>query len=73
MTPFWVLVLVAFACISNVTPHFISKPDEKIVGGNEIDIREAPFQAALFDGDEFHCGGVIISNRFILTAEHCLK
>lgn len=44
--------------------------NSRIVGGAEINISSAPYQASLqFFG--FHiCGGSIISNKYILTAAH---
>ncbi|XP_053692370.1 trypsin 5G1-like [Sabethes cyaneus] len=43
-----------------------------IIGGRQIAISEAPYQAALYVNGEFWCGGSIISARWILTAGHCL-
>lgn len=47
----------------------------KIVGGEEIEISQAPYQVLLLEAlgnDEANeCGGSIISPNFILTAAHC--
>ena len=43
-----------------------------IVGGQNADKDEYPWQIMLkYDGD-FYCGGSIINNRTILTAAHCV-
>lgn len=46
---------------------------ERIVNGKSIDIEQAPWQIALLLNSARHCGGSILSDRFILTAAHCLK
>jgi secreted trypsin-like serine protease len=46
-------------------------PHHRIVGGFEIEITQAPYQVALFKEEEFHCGGTILTESFILTAAHC--
>lgn len=44
----------------------------KIFGGEQIDISETPYQVSLKIHGQHICGGVIISNTWILTAAHCL-
>ncbi|CAG0882583.1 unnamed protein product [Darwinula stevensoni] len=42
-----------------------------IVGGQPATKGEFPFIVAIKEGQDFKCGGVIISNRYVLTAAHC--
>ncbi|KAL0812067.1 hypothetical protein ABMA28_009457 [Loxostege sticticalis] len=46
----------------------------RIVGGQETGINEFPMMVGLADNriSQIKCGGVIISNRYVLTAAHCL-
>ncbi|KXJ77263.1 hypothetical protein RP20_CCG007993 [Aedes albopictus] len=48
-------------------------PKSTIVGGQFAeDEKRFPYQAALFEHDEFKCGGSIIAEKWILTATHCI-
>lgn len=44
-----------------------------IIGGHEIDIQKAPYQAAIIEDKSLICGAVIISKYMILTAAHCVE
>jgi secreted trypsin-like serine protease len=44
----------------------------EIVGGIDIDIANAPFCAILRVNNTFTCSAVIISEKYVLTAAHCL-
>jgi secreted trypsin-like serine protease len=66
-------LLLAFAGSAQATGV---KP--KIVNGTNADITDFPFQAFVFDGSpdprdtSYFCGGVILDERHVLTAAHCL-
>ncbi|XP_047035703.1 venom serine protease 34-like isoform X3 [Helicoverpa zea] len=47
----------------------------RIVGGNETGVNEYPMMVAIADVriSEIKCGGVIISDRYVLSAAHCIN
>lgn len=45
---------------------------QRIIGGQSIDISQAPYQVAIF-ADKSFGGGVIINNQWILTAAHVVR
>ncbi|XP_034237241.1 serine proteinase stubble-like [Thrips palmi] len=45
---------------------------ERIVGGQNADIGEWPWIAALFNGGRQFCGGSLIDSTHILSAAHCV-
>lgn len=68
------ILLTAFAAILSIT----ALAQQNIIGGSVIDIRNVPWQVSLRSliggatGIHF-CGGSIISNRWVLTAAHCVS
>lgn len=73
------ITFAVLALISSVSaqrgPLFNSTGDRRIVGGMEIYIEEAPYQASLMSkAMQVHiCGAVIVTNKFVLTAAHCVR
>ncbi|XP_018569504.1 trypsin-7-like [Anoplophora glabripennis] len=69
MTHFTVLILVLFGTGLGVS---YGNPNERILGGNETDIENYPYALQLFYMDQLECGGILVSERFALTAGHCI-
>ncbi|XP_014270372.1 trypsin-7 isoform X2 [Halyomorpha halys] len=45
----------------------------RIVGGEETDINEFPWMVRLSYFNRFYCGGMLINDRYVLTAAHCVR
>ncbi|KAF7272477.1 hypothetical protein GWI33_014736 [Rhynchophorus ferrugineus] len=43
-----------------------------VVGGVEVSPHSLPYQAAILVDDTYFCGGAVISNRYVITAAHCV-
>lgn len=70
-----VIVLVVFITLSVAeTKYSALNLDPRIVGGKDVKEGQIPYQVSLrLPAADLHfCGGAIISNRFILTAAHCM-
>lgn len=66
------LALVALATQATaLTVPSLSNRGGNIVGGEAVKIEDYPFQIQILKRGEDHCGGSIVSNRFIVTAAHC--
>ncbi|XP_016967465.1 trypsin alpha-like [Drosophila biarmipes] len=49
----------------------VPQPEERIIGGKEIEIEQAPWQVSLQIQGKHKCGGSIYSKDIIITAAHC--
>ncbi|XP_017130966.1 trypsin beta-like [Drosophila elegans] len=58
--------------ISFLSAGRVPRPEERIIGGQNIEIEQAPWQVSLQVNGEHICGGSIYSNDIIITAAHCL-
>ncbi|XP_029161316.1 serine protease 53-like [Nylanderia fulva] len=47
--------------------------DPRIVGGTIVDISQHPYQLSLQRGTQHTCGAAIISNKWAVTAAHCVS
>jgi len=47
--------------------------ESRIVGGQESKLNEFPWMARLSYFNRFYCGGMLINDRYVLTAAHCVK
>ncbi|KAM5271733.1 transmembrane protease serine 11D [Ctenodactylus gundi] len=54
-------------------PDLITLSEERIIGGTIVDEGDWPWQVSLRVNGAHHCGGVLISNTWILTAAHCFR
>ena len=45
----------------------------KVVGGQQAQPGEWPWQVSLMRGSFPFCGGTLVSNQYIITAAHCVK
>src|SRR3954462_11656424 len=74
-----VLSVAGFGCAveSGGTPvdsEAVGTHEDAIVGGADAQITDFPWQISLQDTDgHHHCGGSIIDERYIVTAQHCFK
>ncbi|KAK2499591.1 hypothetical protein MC885_012445 [Smutsia gigantea] len=55
-----------------VTGHLRAQ-ESKVLQGQECEAHSQPWQAALFQGVRLLCGGVLIDDKWVLTAAHCEK
>ncbi|KAK9878849.1 hypothetical protein WA026_003684 [Henosepilachna vigintioctopunctata] len=49
------------------------KDDGRIVGGEPAGVDEYPWMVQLSYFNRFYCGGMLINDRYVLTAAHCVK
>ncbi|XP_069939742.1 trypsin [Cherax quadricarinatus] len=45
----------------------------RVVGGNYAEFNEYPWMVTLMYKNHFYCGGTLISDRYVLTAAHCIR
>lgn len=45
----------------------------RVVGGRASQPTAWPFLIAIYRDGQFHCGGVIISESYVITAAHCME
>lgn len=67
-----IFVALAFVAATSAVPADLDRGG-RIVGGTSTTIASRPFQVSLRTTSNFHfCGGSIITNRWVISAAHCL-
>lgn len=59
--------------MNNATSRFARSKDPRVVGGIASNPGAWPWLIALYQDGIFHCGGVILSDKWVLTAAHCVN
>ncbi|KAF9806097.1 hypothetical protein SFRURICE_008225 [Spodoptera frugiperda] len=65
-------IYLAFVSYAVSSPTIKSLEDLKIVGGENIEITDAPYQVSLVRRGRHSCGGTIVAKDIIVTAAHCV-
>ncbi|XP_052751036.1 vitellin-degrading protease-like [Galleria mellonella] len=72
ITMYKLLLGVAVFGFVSSAPTLKSAENVRIVGGEDVEISEAPYQASILYLGRHSCGGAIISKNIIVTAAHCM-
>nr|AYV99586.1 venom polypeptide [Dolopus genitalis] len=67
----WFAVFLLVSAISNAKCSKL--PEGRIIGGENGDISDFPYQLSLRIAGRHNCGASVISKRWVLTAAHCLE
>ncbi|KAM9036919.1 kallikrein-7 [Sarcophilus harrisii] len=70
----WLLQLLLLAAVpwAQGREGESEREGEKIIEGVECNRNSHAWQVALFNGNQLHCGGVLVSPFWVLTAAHCM-
>ncbi|XP_043063887.1 trypsin beta-like [Drosophila ficusphila] len=63
--------ILLLSAISFLSAGRLPQPEERIIGGKNIEIEDAPWQVSLQFLGKHRCGGSIYSKDIIITAAHC--
>lgn len=56
----------------NQTPRN-KRTDDRVVGGSDAEPLMWPFIVGMYQDGNFHCGGIIQSELWVITAAHCVS
>lgn len=66
----WITII---SCVLVSAECGIPNTTKRIVGGYETQVNEYPWLGLILNGQQVHCGSSLISDRYALTAAHCLQ
>lgn len=66
-------ITIKFSFSSYLTVCGVRGREQKIVGGSETLPNELPWVAGLFRQNKLYCGASIVTNKFLITAAHCVS
>lgn len=66
------LILLVVATTYSTPLGPIPSLDGFIVGGQVVDIKDYPHQAALLWNSGYFCGGFVLNSLWVITAAHCV-
>ncbi|XP_039701268.1 transmembrane protease serine 11D, partial [Pteropus medius] len=65
--------VIMFTQECGVRPDLMTLSEERVMGGIKAEKGDWPWQVSLQLNNIHHCGGILISNRWILSAAHCFR
>lgn len=66
-----VIALLTSTC--DVTECGVANQETRIVGGVPTGVNRYPWVARLVYNGQFHCGGSLLNENYVLTAAHCVR
>lgn len=64
--------IISYILLLQVSAVFL-QIESRIVGGIPTTIRSVPYLVQILNNGKYYCGGTLVSNRFVVTAAHCVK
>nr|ABG02690.1 CG9897 [Drosophila melanogaster]ABG02691.1 CG9897 [Drosophila melanogaster] len=65
-------MLAPLILLQIVALPWLALGDQRIINGNTVNIKDAPWYASIIVNSKLKCGGAIISKNYILTAAKCV-
>nr|ABG02698.1 CG9897 [Drosophila melanogaster] len=65
-------MLAPLILLQIVALPWLALGDQRIINGNTVNIKDAPWYASIIVNSKLKCGGAIIAKNYILTAAKCV-